>query len=248
MSAPLCTVSTCWIPRIEVELLALKDTVDTMVMSGPNVTSPVKPGAHAKAQSPLLASSPVEMVQSTTVSVPPPGSVTDATPTARQQVVHPVNATTHSSVNVSPPEVRNMLSQYEELTKKLHELMNAQSTQAWSAPLPTSTQPITQNIETPYYDNQSKAIPSNTQEKFLSLKDLSYLPRREFKVRGGQIDDHSSDISYNSVCRQIEEGQRENFTNSEIVRGVLRIIKPGDFKDMLMNKEDMMVIEFKGFL
>lgn len=32
------------------------------------------------------------------------------------------------------------------------------------------------------------------------------------------------------------------------MRGVLRIIKPRDFKDMLVNKEDMTVAELKGFL
>lgn len=57
-----------------------------------------------------------------------------------------------------------------------------------------------------------------------------------------------SDISYNSVCRQIEEGLKENFTESEIVRGVLKIIKAGSFKDMLVNKDDMTVAGLKGFL
>ncbi len=35
---------------------------------------------------------------------------------------------------------------------------------------------------------------------------------------------------------------------TNIVRGVLRIIKPGIFKDMLINKDDMTVSELKGFL
>ncbi len=43
-------------------------------------------------------------------------------------------------------------------------------------------------------------------------------------------------------------GLRENFSNTDIVRGVLRIIKPGIFKDMLINKDDMTVNELKGFL
>ena len=90
--------------------------------------------------------------------------------------------------------------------------------------------------------------PHHTHEKMVSLKELSYLHRREFKVQGGQIGDHSSDISYTSVCRQMDEGLKENFGDPEIVRGVLRIIKPGNFKDMLMNKEDMTVAELKGFL
>ncbi|XP_061882771.1 uncharacterized protein LOC133633945 [Entelurus aequoreus] len=95
---------------------------------------------------------------------------------------------------------------------------------------------------------QNPDTPHHTHEKMVSLRDLSYLHRREFKVQGGQIGDHSSDISYTSVCRQIDEGLKENFGDLEIVRGVLRIIKPGDFKDMLMNKEDMTVAELKGFL
>ncbi|CAL9683080.1 unnamed protein product [Knipowitschia caucasica] len=82
----------------------------------------------------------------------------------------------------------------------------------------------------------------------VSLRDLPYLPRREFKVQGGQIGDHTSDISYNSVCRQMEEGTKEHFTESEIVRGVLKIIKPGDFKDMLVNKDDLTLAELKGLL
>lgn len=35
---------------------------------------------------------------------------------------------------------------------------------------------------------------------------------------------------------------REGFPDTEIVRGVLRIIKSGAFKDMLINKYDLTVI------
>lgn len=79
--------------------------------------------------------------------------------------------------------------------------------------------------------------PHHTPEWAVSLRDLSYI-QHPSKVQGGQIGDHLSDISYNSVCRQIEEGVKDNFTDSEIVRGVLRMVKPGDLKDMLVNKED----------
>ncbi|KAI3375565.1 hypothetical protein L3Q82_003895 [Scortum barcoo] len=48
---------------------------------------------------------------------------------------------------------------------------------------------------------------------------LSYLQRREFK--------------------QIEEGIKEGFHDTEVVRGVLKIIRPGTFKDMLNNKDDL---------
>lgn len=82
----------------------------------------------------------------------------------------------------------------------------------------------------------------------VSLRELSYLPRREFKVQGGQVGDQSSDISYNNVCKQIDDGIREGFPGAEIVRGVLKIIRPGIFKEMLINKDDLMVAELKGFL
>lgn len=87
-----------------------------------------------------------------------------------------------------------------------------------------------------------------TTERMVSLKDLSYLQRREFKVHGGQIGDHNADITYSSMCKQIDEGIREGFTETEVIRGVLRIVKPGVFKDMLINKDEITVNELKGFL
>lgn len=74
------------------------------------------------------------------------------------------------------------------------------------------------------------------------------LPRREFKMHGGVISDSGSDMSYSSVCKQIDEGVKEKFSESEIIRTVLRMIKPGNFKDMLTNKDDLTVAELKRFL
>ena len=73
----------------------------------------------------------------------------------------------------------------------------------------------------------------------VSLKHLSYLQRREFKVHGGQIRDQSSDITYNSISKQIDKGDREGFTETEVIRGVLKCVKPGALKD---------ICEQKGFL
>lgn len=87
-----------------------------------------------------------------------------------------------------------------------------------------------------------------TQERPVTIKDLSYLPRREFKLFGGQIGDNSSDISYNSLTRQINEGLREGFAEAEVVRGVLRIVKPGTFRDMLMLKDELSIFELQCFL
>lgn len=82
----------------------------------------------------------------------------------------------------------------------------------------------------------------------ISLRDLSYLQRRELKVQGGQVGDHSSDINCNCISKQVDEGIGEGFPDTEIICGVLRIIKPGTFKEMLSNKDDLTVVEFKGFL
>ncbi|KAL4009661.1 hypothetical protein ACER0C_003513 [Sarotherodon galilaeus] len=50
------------------------------------------------------------------------------------------------------------------------------------------------------------------------------------------------------MCKQIDEGIKEGFTETEVIRGVLRIVKPGVFKDMLINKDEITVNELKGFL
>lgn len=65
---------------------------------------------------------------------------------------------------------------------------------------------------------------------------------------GGQIGDNSSKISYNSLTKQINEGIKEGFAEAEIVRGVLRIVKPGTFRDMLMLKDELSLPELQGFL
>lgn len=87
----------------------------------------------------------------------------------------------------------------------------------------------------------------DTQTMF-SSKDLPYLQRRDFKVHGGQIGDQNSEITYNSISKQIDEGIKEGFTEAEVIRGALRIIKPGAFKEMLTNKDEITICELKGFL
>lgn len=46
----------------------------------------------------------------------------------------------------------------------------------------------------------------------------------------------------------MDQVTRKGFPDTEIVRGVLRIIKPGTFRDMLINKDDITMTEIKGFL
>lgn len=96
----------------------------------------------------------------------------------------------------------------------------------------------------------SIASPSpSSRNQVLSLSDVaSLLPRREFKLYGGQISDTGSDVSYGNLCKQIDEGLQEGFTESEVIRSVLKITKPGTFRDMLANKSDLNVDELKRFL
>ncbi len=79
-------------------------------------------------------------------------------------------------------------------------------------------------------------------------RDFPYLPHKEFKIHGGQIGDSASDIGCNNLCRQIDEGIKMNYSESEIIQAVLRIVKPGQFKEMLITKDDLTVPELKSFL
>ncbi|KAK0132160.1 hypothetical protein N1851_033046 [Merluccius polli] len=88
----------------------------------------------------------------------------------------------------------------------------------------------------------------STTESMIALKDLPLLQRKEFKIHGGQIGDNASDISYNNISKQIDLGLKEKHTEGEIARAVFRIIKPGNFKDMLSSKDEMTIAELKSFL
>lgn len=157
----------------------------------------------------------------------------------------------HSSISggvkAHDAEMQKMLASYEELTKKIMQYQLGYTQQ----PTPHSTakpQSTSQHRDSPSTEHVAEDITPSTFDKMVSLRELSYLHRREFKIQGGQIADQGSDISYSNICRQIEEGGKEQFSDSEIVRAVLRVIKPGNFKDMLMTKEDLTVEELKGFL
>lgn len=145
------------------------------------------------------------------------------------------------SSTVNETEIKKMLTSYEELSQKIRQYIPTQTTQ------PAPLLPIRSRHES-NPNCQKEHSTSGSHDKMVSLRELSFLHRKEFKIQGGQIADQGSDITYNSVCRQIEEGLREQFSEAEVVRGVLRVIKPGNFKDMLMNKEGLTVGELKAFL
>ncbi|KAL3995790.1 scotin [Sarotherodon galilaeus] len=221
-----------------VDLLMLKDFIDDVIENrqvcddGENVDSPV--------------------IQTITQTVQParPSSGVGDSPTQTVPVTRIANM-------VNRPPVAGTTSPTG-LASSIPDITNAELQEIQSVMVPTEQSPrhptgllvqanLTQSDPLqPNPPGQPRAQP--TREGMISLRDLSYLQRREFRVQGGQVGDHSSDISYNNICKQMDEGIREGFPDAEIVRGVLRIIKPGTFKDMLINKDDLTVLELKGFL
>lgn len=140
----------------------------------------------------------------------------------------------HLSGTANDTEIQKILASYEELSQKIRQHIPTQTLQ--SAPhSPVRSQHISNT------NHQKEHSTPMTHDKMVSLRELSYLHRREFKIQGGQIGDQGSDITYNNVCRQIEEGLKEQFSEADIVRAILREIKPGNFKDMLMNKDELTV-------
>lgn len=154
-----------------------------------------------------------------------------------------VKATMLNAPDTANADLLKALASYEELSKKLIQCMPAHA-----SPTQTHMPPTSVLLRQPGRNPPGEPASQSAREGMVSLRELSYLPRREFKVQGGQIGDQSSDISYNNVCRQIDDGLKEGFSDSEIVRGVLKIIRPGIFKEMLINKDDMAMTELKGFL
>ena len=160
------------------------------------------------------------------------------------------------------PKVEQLQQMYEELGRKLEECTattptssSLTATHVGAGPLnshtthdPLMTVNIAQGDGLPHHQGHVNLIPHHAPERLVSLKDLAYLQRKEFRLHGGQISDTTSDMTYNCICKHIDEGLQEKHTEGEIIRGVLRAIKPGNFRDMLTNKDDLTVTELKSFL
>lgn len=233
-----------------VDLLMLKDFIDDVIENrhvcddSEDVDSPVTQTFTQTVQparpSSGMGDSPTQPVPVTTianmVNRPPVAGTTSPAGLAS------------SIPDITNAELQEMLNSYEALGKRLRQSVMVPTEQSPRQPTGLLVQAnLTQSDPLqPHPPGQPRAQP--TREGMISLRDLSYLQRREFRVQGGQVGDHSSDISYNNICKQMDEGIREGFPDAEIVRGVLRIIKPGTFKDMLINKDDLTVLELKGFL
>lgn len=188
------------------------------------------------------------IVSDTNVSPPPPSTVghinTHATGT------HTEATTTDLVFQAGSPE-----SQQSKLTSSHMRCQKPKQGNASLTPHMTDTR-FTDNDHNQSHSPQVMLSPRsnadqhsiNTTESMIALKDLPLLQRKEFKIHGGQIGDNASDISYSNISKQIDLGLKEKHTEGEITRAVFRIIKPGNFKDMLSSKDEMTIGELKSFL
>lgn len=93
------------------------------------------------------------------------------------------------------------------------------------------------------------SLSSSVGEQVVKLTDVAALfPCREFKIYGGQISDTGSEVSYSSLCKQMDQGLLEGFSETEVIRTVFKITKPGTFREMLTSKDDLTMSELKRFL
>lgn len=176
-------------------------------------------------------------------------------PTTHSAYIAPTHTSPSTHIHTTTSNVEQLQTMYEEIGKKLQECT---VTPTLSPGLPTTTGPTSSDANDPrtpgrgerqlYRHSDIDPIPRPTAERLVSLQDLAYLQRKEYRIHGGQISDTTSELSYNSLCKQIDEGLREKHTEGEVIRGVLRAIKPGNFRDMLTNKDDLTVTELKSFL
>ena len=205
-------------------LLSLKDDITELISR--RVTKVSQPIVSGNESFPLTATS---------------------TPTlaAQQDSVESHVVDTHP-VDPEAVEYQKLMANYVALGMKLAEFKTAAPEK--HTPTFTDTQ-----LSHPRTEKKTDSHPTTDPNSFrpdnmVSLGDLSFLQRREFKVHSGQVGDHTSDITYHGLCKQIDEGRKPNHTEGEIIQGVLRIIKPGQFKDMLINKDDLTLCELKSFL
>lgn len=141
------------------------------------------------------------------------------------------------------------MADYNELYKKLN-----QGSFPSTPPHMTDNQPT--DVDNNLFHSQVMHSPPpttdqhtiNATESMIALRDLPLLARKEFKIHGGQIGDSSSDIRYSNISKQIDQGTKEKHTEDEIIRAVFRVIKHGNFKEMLSSKDDMTISELKSFL
>ncbi|XP_061889775.1 uncharacterized protein LOC133645306 [Entelurus aequoreus] len=151
------------------------------------------------------------------------------------------------------------MANYESLGRKISEY-ETQKTRTYNAthtydstnmPTLTDTRQAHTAMHTPTSPGTQTLHQAASQARPISmvpLRDIPLLQRREFKVHGSQVGDSVSDISYHGLCKQIDEGLKASHSEGEIIQGILRIVRPGQFKDMLVNKDDLTLCELRSFL
>ncbi|XP_061817764.1 uncharacterized protein [Nerophis lumbriciformis] len=165
----------------------------------------------------------------------------------------------HVSADSQALEYQILMANYESLGRKISEY-ETQKTRTYNAthmydstnmPTLTDTRQAHTAMHTPtsagtqtLHQAASHARPSS----MVPLREIPLLQRREFKVHGGQVGDSVSDISYHGLCKQIDEGLKASYSEGEIIQGIFRIVRPGQFKDMLVNKDDLTLCELRSFL
>lgn len=113
----------------------------------------------------------------------------------------------------------------------------------------TTERPAQPNLTDTRGVHHRTSLSSTVTDQVLRLSDVTaLLPRRECKIHGCQISDTGSDISFNGLCKQIDAAVHEGFSEAEIIRAVLKITKPGTFREMLTNHDDLTLNGLKRFL
>lgn len=151
---------------------------------------------------------------------------TDIRPTDSHQSIH---HNTHTITNAPPTPYHQSHSP--------HTTTDTQHIHQSHSPHPITSSHL-------HYDQP----PSHHTGSMIALRDLPFLQKKEFKIHGGQIGDNTSEITYSNISKQVDQGLREMHTEDEVIRAVFRIIKPGNFKDMLSSKDDMTIAKLKSFL
>ncbi|KAI3356717.1 hypothetical protein L3Q82_003309 [Scortum barcoo] len=203
------------------QLLCLQDVIDEMITSPIHCVDAVEEEAEV-----MVTHTQSNTTAKTTVNA-------DTQAADKDTSIRPTGATFKVNSELNPSSKRGA-----PLTSHTSEqqIISDDTIQSSSTYVPQQAQPI--------FEQQS----SHRSEGLAALRDLALFHRKEFKIHGGQIGDSTADISYNNICKQIDEGLKEQHTEGEVIRAVLRITKPGHFKDMLISRDEMTVAELKSFL
>ncbi|XP_051793415.1 uncharacterized protein b3gat1b isoform X1 [Acanthochromis polyacanthus] len=207
-------------------LLNLRDVIADLIASRVNlVCQPTVLGEEVVTLTPV--STPTVTVEQTRTE----SNITDTFPV--------------ESADPQAADYEKLMANYKALGKKLAEFKAPPAQPTLTS---TATQPLGSRPASGAHGQRTTDPKHNMPDTIVSLRDLPLLQRREFRVYGGQIGDNVSDITYHGLSKQIDEGLKANHTEGEIIQGVFRIIKPGQFKDMLINKDDLTLAELRSFL